>query len=159
MKIAGRTISGVNIETIVIPRGDGNHLIFKAAAILDMDTFDSLVPEPNPPEVLYPGGRKEYDFKDVDYLKARKEFAELKLAWMVITSLKSTPDLEWEIVEPGKPSTWTNFRTEFKDAGLSDIEVGRIIAGVMKANCLSEEHIEQARKDFARSQAEQSEKQ
>jgi hypothetical protein len=55
MKINGEEIKGPNTELIVIPRSNGNPIVFKAQAILDFDDFDKLCPRPKPPQTIKRG--------------------------------------------------------------------------------------------------------
>lgn len=151
MKIKGVKVEGVNVEIIAIPRGgDKPDIVFHAAAILDYEPFNKLCPEPKPPVKMVKGGGKEYNLEDVSYKDALKIHSEKRIAWMVIQSLKATPDLEWETVKEGEHRTWTNYEKELKDSGFSAIEIQRIVVGVMSANCLNEARIDEARENFLR---------
>jgi hypothetical protein len=44
--------------------------------------------------------------------------------------------------------TWVKYRDELRESGLSDIEINRVVSGVMRANSLSEFAVEQAMKRF-----------
>jgi hypothetical protein len=102
-------------------------LVFHARGVEDFEEFEKLCPPPEPP-------------------------------YMVVKGLsEGTPDLEWETVSLENHHTWTKYREELRESGLSDIEVNRIVAGVMRANSLSEVAVEQARKRFLASQQAHSE--
>lgn len=152
MKLNGVKISGPNVETIVLPRGDGSPIVLRAQAILDMDEFDKLSPVPKPPEKMLPGGIKVPNLEDSYYLAAVEEVGKRRMAYMVVKSLEATPGLEWETVRLSDPSTWLGYRDEFREAGFSEVEVNRITAAVMSANCLSEEKVEEARQRFLASE-------
>ncbi len=148
MKIQGRSISGPNIEIIPIPRGSGDPIIFKAQAVLNREDFNRLCPAPKPRKKMIPGGRQSEDIKDPKYLKAVDDYNSQYVAWLVLESLSATEGLEWETVDKADPSTWSKYTKELNDAGFSDPEIGRIVQGVMDANCLNEDRIEEARKRF-----------
>lgn len=151
MKLNGQKVEGVNVEIIVIPRGgDTPDIVFQATAILDYEPFIKLCPEPKPPTKIVKGGGKEYNLDDAAYKEALRLHSEKRMAWMVIQSLKATPNLEWETVKEGEHRTWTNYEKELKDSGFSQIEIQRILVGVMSANCLNETRIEEARENFLR---------
>ena len=147
MKIQGQVIAGPNIETIIIPRGD-SQLVFRAKAILDYTDFEKLCPMPEPPKRSYPDGRVVLNVEDPKFKKKLDEHGSLRFAWMVLKSLEATEGLEWETVNLEDPSTWANYETEFKSAGISDVESSRIARGVMIANCLDDDKVEQARQRF-----------
>lgn len=147
MKIKGKKIAGPNIEIIAIPRGDGEDIIFKAQAILDMEPFFKAMPVPQAPKVRTKDGVSENP-EDPDYKKALMEWAGKKTAWMILKSLEVTPDLIWEQAKLEDPNTWHLYIKELNESGFSDIEISRIINGVMSANCLDERKMEEARKRF-----------
>lgn len=152
MKINGRKIEGPNIETIVIPRGNGEPIVFKAQAILDYSEFEKQVPEPTPAIKILRGGRRVKDTDSVSYKEAVKKYGELRVAWIVLESLKATEDLEWEKVDYDDPSTWHLFEEELKESGFSTVEIYRIMEGAMDANCLNEQKLNEARTSFLASQ-------
>jgi hypothetical protein len=155
MKLAGQKVEGPNVETIVIPRGgDKKDIVFLARAIMDFDEFNKLCPEPQPPAKIVKGNRKEYNLKDPGYLKGMAAYGEKRIAWIIIQSLKATPDLVWETVDEGNHRTWSNYQKELKDAGFSHFETQRIINGVFAANCLNEARVEEARNAFLLGQEE-----
>jgi len=153
IKIGGKYISGPNVETIVFPRGNGETIALKLGSIMDYKHFEEHVKEPEAPSITHVNGTIERDTNDEDYKKHVAEVAELRMAWMVITSLQATEGFEWEAVDYEVPSTWPKFKDELRESGFNDIEVGKIIIGMMKANSLHEEYLEEARKRFTLSQA------
>ena len=153
MKIKGQTISAPNVAILAIPRQNGEDIIFKARAILSMDTFDKLCPEPEPPTIKYPDGRTVPDFKDKNYKKRIDELGELRMAYMFIESLRATEDLTWDTVNYDDPSTWLNYKKELQDAGFNHIEVQRLQGLVFEANALDETKFKEARERFILSQA------
>lgn len=149
MKINGKEITGPNTEFIVIPRGgDVEDITFQAQAVLDMSPFDKLCPVPAPPERILKGGTRDKNFDDPTFKAQMNEYADKRMAWMLITSLEATPGLEWTTVKPNDHLTWTGYKEELKASGFSPIEIGRIELCVYTANCLNEVHMEKARKSF-----------
>ncbi|GAG59832.1 unnamed protein product, partial [marine sediment metagenome] len=55
---------------------------------------------------------------------------------------------DWEKVDVTDPSTWHLFRSEMREGGFSDVEIDRVMAGVISVNALSEAKIEAARERF-----------
>jgi len=143
---------GPNIETIVLPRGDGSQIIFKARAVLDYSGFEKLCPSPQMPRSQRAGGDWFDNPDDDDYKKKSDDRSSLEIDWMIIESLKATDGIQWEQVDYEKPSSWKLWRDELKAAGFSKVEVGRIFNGVWAANSLDERLVKQARDSFFRSQ-------
>ena len=155
MKIKGKKIAGPNVETVIIPRSNGQHIVFKCAAVLDYSDFEKLCPDPKPPKVQKPGGEWLDDIESGDYKIATNLHLMQNMNWMILRSLSATDDLEWEKVKLSDPTTWELWTEELKEAGFSRIEIGRIRDGVWKANCLDEKMIDEARKSFFHSQGVQ----
>jgi len=154
MKLNGKTLIKPNIELIVIPRGDGEDIVFKAQGVNDTTVFENLCPLPEPPTRVYPGGRKAQDVTAPEYLKKMAEHNTLRFHFMMLESLKVTDSLEWETVDMGRPETWKNYTDELTAAGLTNTEVNMVVNGVLAANCLNEDRIEEARQRFLASQQE-----
>jgi hypothetical protein len=156
MRLKGRR-PGVHIEPIVLPRPDED-LVFHAKAIENFDEFDKLCPIPEPPAKILPSGQNVPNANDANFLKAMEGYGGKRVAYMVIKGLtEGTPDLEWETVELSNHFTWDKYRKELQESGLSDIEINRLVAGVMKANSLSEHAVDEAMKRFLAGQAVQRE--
>lgn len=151
MKLKGRR-PGVNVEVIVLPRGNSEDLVFHARAVDDFTEFEKLCPPPEPPKKVLPNGEQIPNFQDKDYQKHLENYGFKRVAYMVIKGLEATEDLEWEQVDPSNHTTWLQFRPELRESGLSDIEINRVVNGCMKANSLNEAAIEAARKRFLASQ-------
>lgn len=150
MRIKGQEISGPNEELIVIPRGQ-SQIVLKARAVLEYDDFERLCPEPNPPFVLKPGGRKEHNFNDPKYRAAQAQRVKQQTYFMFTKSLMATEGLEWETIDLNRPDTWLNFDNELKSSGFSLIERGMITRGIMVANNLDDTKVEEARQRFLQS--------
>jgi hypothetical protein len=147
MKYKGQTVQGRNQEIIPIPR-QGGDIVFVATAIKDWTAFEALVSEPQPPEIIKAGGTRIKDTKDPKFLKDVQAYAELKSHFLIVHSLLNSPDLEWEQVEFDKPETWAKWKLELDEAGFTEIEITRIMTGVMRANSLDERMIDEARTNF-----------
>jgi len=156
MKLKGKKVEGTNVEVVVIPRSDEN-IVFFCEAVKNYEDFDELCPKPEPPERLYPGGVRKKNIEDPEFKKAIDEWNNQRTAWTIITSLAATADLEWETVRLDTPSTWGNYEKELKES-FTDIEMYRIIQGVLRANCLDEEMLKEAKKNFLQEQSLQKEK-
>lgn len=150
MKLHGIKISGPNVETIIIPRGDEEPIVLKVRAVLDMKPFEKACPEPKAPMKIVKGGQKIPNLEDEIYKSEVLAHGKKRLAFMVLTGLEATEGLEWERAKIGDSSTWLLFEDELQESGFSQIEINRIIQGVMAANCLNDDKIEEARNRFQR---------
>ncbi len=145
MKIGGRTVEGPHEEILVLPRGE-NPIVVRAKAVLDLDEFDKICPEPKPPGKLTKEGWAPN--KDDDTYRQLISFhTDRRIAYMVIRSLEPS-NIEWDSVKIDDPRTWLNYIKDFRDAGLATVEINRIIQLVMVANALDETKLEEARKVF-----------
>jgi hypothetical protein len=147
MKYKGKKLEGRNVEVLVLPRS-GENIVFKAEAIPNYEEFEKLIAEPQPPEILKPGGVKEKNVNDPKYKEELTKFATTKTNYVVIKSLQATEYLEWETVDITKPETWEKWRGELEEAGFTEIEIMRIVQTVTKANALDDDMLEEARQSF-----------
>jgi len=156
MKLHGKTLDTPNEEIIVIPRGNGADIIFKAGAVLDYSRFEKLYPEPEAPKMKKAGteGWVE-DREDGEYLGAIMERNACEFNWTIYKSLQSTPGLEFDLITEDDPATWNLIDREFKESGFTLVEIGRITRGVLQANCLDERRVKEARESFMLSQESQ----
>lgn len=152
MKINGKELKGPQEEVVVIPRGN-EEIIIKARAVLDFTAFEQINPQPEPPEIMRPGGEKSVNPEDPRYLKAIATWAESKSNWMIIKSLEATPGISWDTIDMAVPSTWVNFRKELADT-FTPGELGKIMDAVMTACGLNQAKIEEATKRFLATMAE-----
>jgi hypothetical protein len=150
MKIGGREISGVHEVILVLPRGVEEEVIIRAKAILDLDSFYNICPEPKPPGRLTKNGW-EPNKDDENYQFCLMRHMEQRIAFLVIKSLEPS-NIEWDTTDINNPSTWTNYINDFKNAGFSSVEINRIVGAVMEANALDEKKLEKAREVFIRGQ-------
>jgi len=156
MKLQGRQIKGPNMETIVIPRGD-DYIVFKAQAVLDYEPFEKMVPEPKPPGVIRRGETVATpNYEAPEFKAAMKKRGMLKYAWMVIKSLEATEGLEWEVINLQDSSTWDKVDEEFKASGFTPLEINKIYEGVLSANGMNEDKLEQAKRFLATQAAQAS---
>jgi len=147
MKLNGKR-PGIHVEPIVLPRPEGD-IVMKAQAVGDFKDFDKLCPPPEPRRKRLADGQEILDVEDKGYKQAVENYSQKRVAYMCIKGLSAgTPDLEWEQVKLEDNNTWLKFEAELIESGFSDVEIKRIVAGVMRANCLSEMAVEEARKRF-----------
>ena len=158
MKMNGKKLNGPATEPVVIPRRDGD-MVFLAKCVTSYDDFNKLCPKPEPPVVTKPGGAKAFDVEDKDYKKAVDNWATQCTDWMILQSLRDTPNLEWETVEYNNPSTWGNFRKELTDSGMSLPEINAIVQATINVNGLNGKLIEEATNRFLASQRAAAEQQ
>lgn len=154
MKINGEKLEGRHVEEIFIPRGEEDGILFEATAIVNLDDFNEKCPEPKPPYIHKPGKAPAPDFKAKSYVDAMTEHNKRRLGYIIMETLKGNDWLEWELLNPADPGTWSQYEEEFLQSGFTQLEINQIISGVMKANCLDQEHIKQARERFLALKAE-----
>jgi len=156
VKLNGEKI-GKNVELVVFTRGERT-IVLEAHAIDDLDIFDKLVVMPKPPKKITPSKLEIYDHNNPTYLAQLTRFSLLRVGYMVFRSLRGIDGevLEWEYVDESKPDTWADWLKDLEDFGLSKAECVRVQNAVLKANALSESHIEKARQDFVLGRAERS---
>ena len=145
MKIGGVQLTGLNEAILVLPRSGGD-LVIKARAIPDYEEFDKLCPEPKMPVMVTKNG-VENNGDDINYVAAIAQREQMRIAYIYVKSLEPS-NIEWDTVKTDIPSTWMNFREDFKKAGLSPVEINRIWGTVSDANCLSEDKLVEARARF-----------
>lgn len=153
MRIDGKKITEPHYELLVLPRPSGD-IAIKAGAVISMDEFDKLCPVPKAPMKIMKGGKKEEDLQSPLHRQRIQDHGKKRLGYMLIKSLESTENLEWEILNAADPNTWDKWEKELKDSGFSEMEIMRIIQTVMRANCLDEERLEEARSNFLLTQSE-----
>lgn len=154
MKYKGEKLKGKNKDILVLLRGN-EQIVFIAEAVDNVDDFNKLVPLPEAPTRIMPGGSKVSNPDDPTFKTLLREFAQKKTDFYIIQSLKST-DLEWETIDFEKPETWRNWEKELKE-DFTEIEISRITNLVLSVNALDDEMLDNARRDFLVAQA-QSEK-
>ena len=133
-------------EILILPRGD-KQIVFRAQGIPDYESFNALCPEPKPPGIHKPAEGWVPNEDDPAYKDMMATYGKKRLAWMVVMSLEPS-NIEWDTVNTDDPSTWTNWDTDMKEAGLSQVECNRVMALVFEANCLDEDKLKKAREVF-----------
>lgn len=151
MKIGGIEIKGPNTEILVLPRLEED-IIVRATAVTSMKEFDDLVPEPKAPGIRTKDGWKP-NVNDETYRQQTDHYNSQRLAYLVIVSLEPS-EVEWTRVNINDPSTYLEWDKELREAGLSDIEINRVVMCVMQANALDEDKLKAAREVFLLGRAE-----
>jgi hypothetical protein len=146
MKIGGIDPKTLPVEEIlVLPRGD-QRIVFRASGLKDMEEFKKLCPEPIPPKKTTKDGVIA-DTEDLDYKTVLAGYLKRRMAYIVVNSLVPS-QIEWDTVMLDNPATWTNWETDIKNAGLSEVECNRVLSLVLEANCLDEAKLQKAREVF-----------
>lgn len=172
MKYKGRQLTGPKTEILVFPRPAtyepevdaggkptgkqveiNNDIVFKLAAVLDMDEFDTILPPPQPPEVVRPGNLRSRNTEDPSFKASVSEWQAKRIDWMVLRTMAPTADLEWETVKMEDPDTWQNFRTELTESGFNRVEVIHLINKALQINSIDEARMEEARARFLEREA------
>lgn len=146
MKIGGIDPKTLPTEDyLVLPRGEGQ-LVVRAHAVPDMEAFAALCPIPKAPGKLTKNGFVP-DEEDEGYKSLIAKHNRQWLGYVVINSLL---EVQWDSVQPDDPSTWVNWETDLKNAGLSVIERKHVLSLVMGCNSLDEQKLQAARELFQR---------
>lgn len=151
MKIGGVPVTAPPEDLLVLPRG-AKSIVIRAKALPDMEGFNALCPMPEPPGKL----TKEGFVPDPDapgYSDILANYTKQRLGYMVVHSLEPS-NVEWDTVRADNPKTWTRWDAELRKAGLTQVEVNRILQLVIETNSLSEDRLREARDAFLRGQAE-----
>lgn len=152
MKIAGESVELPQNQVIVFPRNNKDIVII-VAPVLDFTNFEKLCPKPTPPIKTFPGGKQVENVEDKGFKDEIDKWARKRLAYMIITSLNATSELEWDTVKKDDHETWLNYEKELGET-FSPVEVSKILDAVMTACGLNEELIDEATKNFLASQGE-----
>jgi len=149
MKINGVQVTQAE-ELLVLPRSNGDDIVFRAIPVAITAEFDSKVPMPVPPMIQKKGGKYQ-DITDKEFVKALDLRSGRRFSLMLLRSLEPS-NIEWETVKLEDPGTWDKWEEELKEAGLSEVECNRVVSTVMAANSLDEDKIKEAREAFLRGQ-------
>lgn len=152
MRVRGKTVTAPPPINCDIYRGP-EKITFVCNAVLDYKNFDDLVPVPKPPLITKRGGATSRDTSDANFLEKVHRYATLRTAYLVITSISSTPDLEWDTVKLDDPETWLKYEDELRSF-LSEPEMERLTKAVMEANSPTETRQSEALDRFTPSQEE-----
>lgn len=134
-------------EVLILPRGD-QFVKFTARGLQNMDTFNTLCPEPKCPGKLTRDGYVP-DSDDQGFKDAIAEYAKRRLAYLVVATLAPS-DIEWDTVKLDTAGTWANWETDLKGAGFTQVECNLVLRLVMEANALDEAKLRKARDVFLR---------
>ncbi len=149
MKLGNRKESRMRI-VLALPRPGEEDLVFVLTPVESYDEFNRLCPLPEAPVLIKAGGVKEPDTENATYVEQLETYVRLQSSYIFIESLKHTPDLAFESIDPEKPSTWGNYRQEMLDFGLGDQEILRILRAVQGANSLDDGLVDEARNRYFR---------
>jgi hypothetical protein len=150
MKIGGIDPTTLPTEVfLVLPRGE-TEIVFRAQAVASYDEFDALCPRPKAPGRMTREGFVVND-KDVTYQDLLNKWAGQRAGYMMVKSLEPS-NIEWDTVKESDPRSWTNWSTDLRNSGLSDMECYRVQKLVLEANCLDEDKLKKAREVFLRGQ-------
>lgn len=149
MKIKGQTIS-VRDFKVVIPILRGENSIYLQAAMVNVDDFDAIYPQPIPDTIMRPGGVATKDLKKPAYVEAVTKRDNAFSNYMIIKSLLAgTEDLEFETINLKDPNTFQNIWKELQESiSLSVKEQALIINAVLEVHGLDDAKVEAARKSF-----------
>lgn len=146
MKIRGKKVEAPKPTIVAFSRENDEDIIFHVGAVLDFSAFDQICQEPTPTEVIHSDGRKELK-EDHFYRDNVRKYNKRRLDWMILQSLKSTPDLEWERVNLEDPDTWGNYEEELRET-FNQGEINILISAVINANSANEEKMREAKARF-----------
>ena len=147
LRIGSIIVDGPAEEILILPRLQGE-IVIRTRAVVDMKPFESMCPEPTAPKKLVKGGF-EIDYENTGYLEAISKHGELRFAYICIKSLEPS-DIGWERVKIDSPNSWPEWGKELEEAGMSSVEVNRILLAIMSANSLDESKLKAARDSFVR---------
>lgn len=156
MKINGKKLDTPNEEILVLTR-NGEDLVIRARAVVEMKEFEKVCPEPKPTTKIVRGKGKVTDFESKPYQANMEAWGRKKMDWIILKSLSATEGLEWETIDFDNPDTWNNWEQELRDSGFSEFEVARIRVLAMNANSINEARLEEARERFLRGPLEEQE--
>lgn len=157
MRYKGRQLKGPREKVVPIIRTEeeGGNIIFLVKGVVDMDPFYALCPGPNPPIDMLPGGKTRQNIEDPGYKDELNRWWSKRSAWIAITSLRDSPELEWDRVKFDDPNTWIEWQKELQEAGFVDGEIGRVMSAILEVNGLNENLVEEARQSFLTTRASQ----
>ena len=140
-----------NIEVVCLPRMDGD-IIFQCQSVVSFEDFDKACSEPQPPMKVKASGESEPLLTDTAYVLRMADYRAKRYCWLILQSMRATPDLEWERVNYDEPDTWQEWSKELTEAHFSTVEINLIVTAVMTANSLNEDRLEEAKSRFLASQ-------
>lgn len=153
MKVGGVQVTPPPEGLLVLEREEGN-LVFRARPIpMDAwDQFNKICPEPPVPMVLVKGEKKA-NTTDETYQSQLRKLHTKRMAYLCLKSLEPS-NIEWDNVVMDDPDTWEKFEDDLRSAGMTEIEIDKVIKLCVGANTLDEEKLKRARESFLRGQRE-----
>lgn len=146
MKLKGQVLGEPEPIVVVFSRGEQD-FVFKVKAVYDFSDFDKLCSEPKPIHSF-----KKGQIIDDEYKARVVEYQDRKTDWAIVSALSVTEDLEWDEIMMDNPETWSLWRKELTEAGLTNGELAHLIDQVNKVNSIDEKKMEEARERFSVSQ-------
>lgn len=146
MKLRGTKLEEKATCPVVFERPSGA-IVFTLSAVLNTSDFDKIYPEPKPPKAIKKG-IEFLNIKDPRYVAACEQRAIASTGWLVLETLKATPDLEWEKVKADDPNTWHLWKDELQEAGFSNGEIAYLVNKISEVNGLDEKRLDAARESF-----------
>ena len=147
LRIGNVVVDGPAEEVLILPRLQGD-IVIRTRAVTDMKPFEAMCPEPSAPKKLVKGGF-EIDYNNPGFQAANVKHGELRFAYICVKSLEPS-DIEWSRVKVDSPTSWLEWPKELEEAGMSNVEVNRIMLAIMAANSLDENKLKAARDSFVR---------
>lgn len=154
MKVGGVQVTPPPEGLLVLEREDGNHLVFRArpVPIEAWDHFNKICPEPSVPMVLVKGEKKANTADETYQLQVRRLHAK-RIAYLCLKSLEPS-NIEWDTVNMDDSDTFEKFEDDLRNAGMTEVEIQKVIQLCVSANSLDEEKLKKARESFLRGQRE-----
>lgn len=153
MRIGGVEVNSPCEEILVLPRPTlpEGQIVFRAQAVVSMDEFDKVCPEPEPPTKIVKGGERQKNYESPNYLKDLENYQQRRLDFICIKSLEPS-EIEWSEVDLKRPATWCKWQDELRAAGFANTEINKIFMTILQANALDERKLKEARESFLRGQ-------
>lgn len=149
MKLGQRSLKNPREDFLSLPREGQDDIVFKARVVNDYSSFEQLCPPPEPPFIKRKGeteGRPNPE--DPNFKIEQSKWYIDKQNWTILESLKVTPDLEWETIDPTDPKTWINYIEELRESGFNAIEISLIRNLALTTNSVSQSKLDEARERF-----------
>jgi hypothetical protein len=140
MRVNGITVAPPKPETVVV-RG----VVFTLVPVIDHAKFETLCPEPNPPQRRYPDGRVVTVTDDKDYQAKLDIWGHRRFEYMIVESMSG---VEWDTVDLNNPETWKNYKDDMRNAGLSEAECMFILNKILDVCGLNTSKIETETQNF-----------
>ncbi len=146
MKIQGKKISRISRRCCVIPREDGDIVLW--CRLVESKEYEALYPEPQPMTFTKPGGATEVEVNDPVFLTEHKLWSEDKFKYTLVASLDDPENaLEWDAVDLKDRKTWGNVEAELREV-FSELEYTNVFMTVLTVCGLNQSKIDEARETF-----------